>query len=1133
MRRNENYFFKRNYQLLTILSCFFMIVPTTLAQDLSKRATLNCHGLSLTEALTLIERQSDYRFNFNYEDLSQFTVTVNIKKKTAPLAVDMLIRGLPLQKTVNGKFIMIYRVKKVAVQESILKNKHSSTRIHGMVVDADRNGMPGVNIRIKGNPYGTTTNSDGSYIVELPNNGKFTLLFSFIGMEAVAADVNCDGYDKKLDIVMTEVSSHVGEVVVTGMFNHRAESFTGSATTYKHEDLMNAGSQNLLKSLKNLDPSFQLLENLDYGSDPNHMPTIQMRGQTSFPNIEGDYSGNPNEPLFILDGFETTLQKIYDLDMTRIESVTLLKDAAAKAIYGSKAANGVVVIKTMSPKAGKMVAYYDGNLSVEAPDLTGYNLMNAQEKFDFEKAHGFFYNSSGPDYNDARYKLIYDNILKGVDTYWLAKPLQIGIGSKNTFTIEGGDERMRYEASLFYNNISGAMKGSKRNTFDISNTLAYTYKNLIFRNDLEYTRNWTAASPYGTFSDYTKLNQYWVPYNDGIVNKVLGTIDYDTTVYNPLYNATLNTKSTTDYSQMQDNFNIDWLISKAFRATAQISFIRQDNNSDKFYPASHTMFANYDANGLSARKGRYTKGNGYTQTITANAGLNYNKTFGKQMLFGNITWNMEDSHTSTHSYIAEGFGNDNMDDISFATQYLESSTPSGSTNKTREIGLIGAFDYSYDDRYLFDASIRKTGSSIYGSNNRWGTFWSLGAGWNLHHEKFLKNNDWIKQLKLRGSMGYTGSQNFNPYQSRARYSYLTYVYDTRYGATLEGLPNNDLRWQKTMDYDAGVDLMLKRLLSLKADYYVSETSDLLSDITIAPSMGFSTYKENLGEVENKGVEFDLGITPWRDDRNRGWATFTFTAAHNTNKIKKIYDIFKKYNDEQNSEKTSSTDYSGDTETNITTNTAKYSDPSTLYYEGQSMTAIWGVRSLGIDPMTGSEMYLTKDGVSTYTWNTSDQVVIGDTNPKWHGTISFNGGYKGFSLSLVCSYKWGGDLYNSTLVNKVENVSGWYNLDKRILDSWQKVGDQAKYKAIVSGLTDNVTYTKPTSRFVQRNNEFYLSSINMGYDFYHMDWIRSLGMSHLKATFYMNDLLRISSIKIERGTSYPYARNFTFSLQATF
>lgn len=644
------------------------------------------------------------------------------------------------------------------------------------------------------------------------------------------------------------------------------------------------------------------------------------------------------------------------------------------------------------------------------------------------------------------------------------------------------------------------------------------------------TRNKANDSPYGTFSEYTKLNPYWKPYDEkGNPVLLLGSYG-DEKFYNPLYNATLNTKSLNEYTEIRNNFSSEWRINQALKMVGRLSFSRQDRNGHLFYPPGHTMFIGYDSSGKSDQKGRYTKSNGYLESIMGDVGVNFNKMLGNHLFFVNVTANISNISTGENSFTAIGFGNDNMDNISFATSYEKDGSPSGDESKIREVGAIGALNYSYDDRYLFDASLRTTGSSIYGADNRWGSFWSLGVGWNIHKEAFLKDKEWLTQLKLRSSVGYTGTQNFSPYQARARYFYLGIPYDGKLGAQLIGLPNNGLRWQRNMDYNVGIDLNLWQRVLLKFDYYTGITDDLLSDITAPPSLGFDTYRDNLGKVENKGIDVSLSVTPWRNNQKRAWVTFTVSALHNTNKIKKIYDIFKASNEKQNSDK----DGGKGSNTNIDDLRTKYTDPSTLYYEGQSMSAIWGVRSAGIDPMTGKEVFYDRDGNKTFTWRSYDQVVIGNTQPKLNGNIGLSAGYMGFNLSISCSYKLGGDLYNATLISKVENATGRDNLDKRILNSWRNVGDIAPYKAVViSASNPSPDYTKPTSRFIQKDNELYISTLNLSYDFQNRAMIKKLGMEYLRLSFYMNELFRFSSIDIERGTSYPFARSFAFSVQTTF
>ena len=1089
--------------------------------------------MPVNEVLRMLGKEYGKEFFFSDTQVDmQQRVSVSLDNATLDEALQQIFPGKEVRYEEQDDYVMIVSVRD--------KADAAPVQISGVVRDEGKLPLPGVTVMIKGTQMGASTDMDGKYRLTLPPRDMgYVLVFSMIGMKT--QEITYAGQEE-INVTMVNETTEMEEVVVTGMFTRRAESFTGSAQTFKKEDIMRVGNQNLLKSLSNLDPAFRIQENLELGSNPNALPEVQLRGQTSF---QGEYEGNPNQPLFILDGFETTLEKVYDLDMNRVESVTLLKDAAAKAIYGSKAANGVVVIETVRPKSGELRVYYSGDFGIEAPDLTGYNLMNAAEKLAYETQIGMYSYNTHPDIITAyeSYKKVYDDVVRGVDTYWLSQPLRTGFSHKHSLTLEGGDARMRYQLGISYNKVAGVMKESDRNTLNLFTTLSYTYNNLIFRNTIEFTRNWANNSPYGDFSEYTSLNPYWAPYDEhGNLVEVFtvhsGSTDGsgDEEVYNPLFNATLNTMDETGYTEIRDNFSVDWNISKAFRAKGSFSYTRQDNTSDVFYPAHHTMFAHYDENGLSDRKGRYTKGNGYSEKVDVQAGLNFNKSFNDHFLFANVTWNMATNRSKSTSVVAEGFGNDFMDDISFATKYEENGSPSGSNSKSREVGVIGALNYSYGDRYLFDASIRKSASSIYGDNSRWGTFWSLGLGWNLHHEPFMGSQEWLKEFKLRGSVGYTGQQNSDPAQARARYEYYDYTYDNKIGAQLMAVPNSNLQWQRTLDWNFGLDLTLKRFLTLKADYYIQATDNLVSDISLPPSNGFSTYKDNLGKIENKGYELSVLITPWRNDAKQGYLTISLNGIHNKNRIKEIYDIFANTNAEANEALDADRDYEMDQEDNLDAELEQYTKPATLYYEGCSMTAIWGMRSLGIDPATGQEMYLTKDGRRTFTWSSAEQVVIGDTEPKLSGTMGLNFGYRGFTMSVACSYKLGGDLYNSDLIARVENVTGKENLDKRIWEAWQEPGDVAPYR--VTRITGNsgslsTDYTKPTSRFVQKNNELYISSVNLGYDFYESKWLKKCSLERLKVSFYMNELLRLSSIDIERGTSYPFARNFSLSIQATF
>lgn len=1099
--------------LLFTLVLNFSVSAAAFSQ--ANKVTLKMTNVSLEQVLLELRDQTTVRFFYSIDKIKEIqNVSVNVKDQNLNAVLNDILAPTSLAFTYVDDVVVIKDRKQVVSENNVI----TSVEIKGQVRDVKGNSLPGVTVSVKGTSLGVVTDVNGNFKIELPDKKEVILVFSFVGMKS--QEIVCKD-QLFLKVVMEEDVTEMQEVVVTGIFERKAESFTGSATVIKKEELMRRGNQNLLQNLKNIDPSFRIVENMEFGSDPNRMPEIQMRGEQGIPDIEGTYSGNPNQPLFILDGFEASIETVFDLDMNRVETVVLLKDAAAKAIYGSRAANGVVVIETRKPEAGVLRISYKGDLNITTPDLTGYNLCNSYEKYVVEKEHDVYGLATlHPDYAFFREQYlnkIRQKVEEGVNTYWLAKPLHRGIGHKHSIYLEGGDERMRYGVDLLYNDVNGVMKGSDRKTFTGGFTLSYRYKSLLFRNQFNVTLNRADDSPYGAFSEFTKLNPYWSAYDEnGELKKVLGTTGgggvQEVTYGNPLYNAELNTKNFSKYTELINNFYIEWNVLERLKLIGRLGISRKQDSRDDFYPASHSKFANYEEDRFFER-GSYEKKNGENSSIHGDLNANYSLLVEKHQFFANVGWNMRQDKSENVGFKVEGFPNDNMDFIAFAKQFVKDSRPSGEENISREMGFLSAFNYSYADRYLADFSYRASASSMYGKDKRWGQFWSAGIGWNLHHEKFLENLDWLKQFKLRGSIGYTGSQNFSPYQALAVFKYYgDQAYDNWVGSYLAGLPNNDLKWQKTKDYNAGFDLNLLGRLTVRFDYYVMNTEDQLLDLTIPPSMGFTSYRENLGSTQNKGLELKLNGQLWSDVENDRYFSAFFTIAKNTNKIKKISNALQSYNDEQDE-------------------TLKEDDktkPLLRYVEGQSVNAIWAVRSLGIDPASGKEMYLTKDGDITSKWDVKDQVVCGDATPKCTGTFGLNMEYKGAFLNMSFYYRFGGQIYNQTLADRVENANIDENVDKRIYDAvWKQSNDRVAFRFNAWDVT------KPTSRLVQDLNELQLSSVNVGYDFKRCNFLHKIGLDQLKASFYMNDVFRASTVKIERGLEYPFAHTYSFSLQATF
>ncbi|SPY24120.1 Outer membrane cobalamin receptor protein [Odoribacter splanchnicus] len=1134
MKKNANWWFvmrkNKPQKLLRIMKLIFLmcvcIATSVSARSLAQqRITMQLGETGLKAVFKEISRQTSKTVIYN-DDLLKFDGKV--RADFIDVELEEVLKQVLKDQRMSYKFMDDYIL---IVRQKDVPQTVSEITLKGTVVDQTGAALPGVTVLVKGTALGTSTNIEGKFSLQLPETQNMVLVFSMIGMKSKEVPV---GKQREFKITLTEEKSELEEVVVTGIVERKAESFTGSTVTMKNEDLKRVGNANVFQSLKSLDPSLMIFDNMEFGSDPNKNPKMTLRGASSIDmgtedlDIKGTYANDPNAPLFILDGFEATVQKIMDLDMDRIASLTILKDASAKAIYGSRAANGVIVIETKQNESGDLRVTYTGSVTLEVPDLTSYNLTNAAQKLQLEKEFGLYEPTdmngedvSGKELYMSKYKAVY----AGVNTDWLAKPLHMGTGQKHSLSIELGGRDLRVMTTFSYNHIVGVMKGSTRDTYDGSLQVSYRHKKFNFRNILNVTSNVANDSPYGTFSEYAAMNPYYSPYDKNgflVKNAALSVDGLETTefVANPLYNATLNTKIENRYLDVTDNLYVEWSVLQGLKATLRFGITEKRTSADEFYPANHLKFYNYTGDDLF-RKGSYQANTGHMKKLSGDLNVRYSTVVKeKHYLFTNVGLNLSDETYEEIVHKAEGFPNDRMNDLMFAKQYVKDTKPSGKESTIRDIGILGIFNYTYDNKYLFDASYRANASSQFGANNRWGSFWSIGVGWNMHKEAFM-NSEIFENFKIRGSLGYTGSQSQDAYASIPTYVYtLDRTYTGLLSSQLQGMKNDDLKWQRKMDYNVGFDMNIKRRFSLTFDAYRSITDNTLIDLTLPPSNGFTTLRENAGEVINRGFDIRTSYTILQNVKERSFLTVNLNISRNKNKLAKLSDAMNVYNESQNA-------------------SVSGTAPAQLYYDGVSMNAIWAVRSLGIDPHNGREIYLSSRGLPTYNWSAADQVVLGDEMPKFQGTGGISFEWKGIGGNASFTFQYGAQMYNTTLVQKVENANLSDNVDARLFDGVWRPGEGGVKPYRAPRYRDPSTgnwvtpETKPTSRFVQDRNEFALTNLSLYYDFYRYEFLKRCGMERLRVSAYANNLFTISSIEIERGTSYPFARSFNFSLSVTF
>ena len=1073
-------------------------------------------GEPLVSAFRKIEKTTGYRISYAQSDVKNLKAQGNTSSKDIHKALDTVIGNLPLAYSVEGKFVTVFPKKQKDTNSEATPKVTTLNKltVRGKVYDQDGEGIPGVSVKVPSMQTAIVTGANGSFTLYLPQGRTTKLQFSFIGMKDATYIFNGKHDINNLVINMNDDATTINEVVVTGIYSRKKESFTGSSQTYNAEELKLVGNQNLIQSLKTLDPAFTVLENNEFGSDPNRLPDLEIRGKTSIVGLKETFGEDPNQPLFILDGFETTLQSIMDLSMDRIASVTVLKDAASTAIYGAKAANGVVVVETKAPEMGKLKFSYSGNFNVSWADLTDYNLMNAAEKLEFERLAGNFTSNIADyqEYQEIRYNKLLANVLKGVDTYWLSEPLRTGLNQRHFISAQGGNEQLRYSLGVSYNKIDGVMKKSGRDILSGNIDVLYRVGKLTFSNKM--TVNVTKhTNPTVSFSEYASANPYYPKYEeDGTIGKWLeykensmSTTDASVIVGNPMYNDQLNSYDRGESFGVRNNFSMEYRPWNFFWIRARLGLTKETNESENFVSPENTAYDQVDVLKKGSYSNQRSDGFSYDGDVTATYGQLLAK---KHQINAVLGASIRESSDQSKGFSAVGFPEGNFTTPGFANQYTESGKPTYYDSKNRTANFYFNGGYSFDNRYLLDVNYRLDGSSVFGTNRKFSNTWAVGLAWNIHNEKFMKDTELFQMLKIRGSIGNPGNQNFGSYNTLTTYKFnnwMTNNFGT--GLLIDAIGDPDLAWQKTIDLNVGLDVSLLNRLHLNIDVFHKNTDPLLASIGIPASVGVTSRLANIGKQVTDGFNGTIRYSfIYRPKERMNWTT-SLSFSHVRSHYENIGSTLAQYNNE-----------------NLTKN-------MTRYYDGGSPSALWAVRSAGIDPATGKEIFITKSGNYTFSHSYDDEVEVGDTRPDVEGVFGNVFYYKGFSASIYMRYSLGGDTFLSTLYDKVENISSSAlakNQDRRALyDRWQKPGDIAKFKGI-----SRTESTPMSSRFVSVNNYLTIESIRVSYELPYT-LMKKMGIQGMTFSAYMNDIARWATVKEERGTSYPFSRSISMALSLNF
>lgn len=932
------------------------------------------------------------------------------------------------------------------------------TVVTGQVKDEQGMPLPGVCVLVPETKQGVVTDPDGRYTLTADLMPGRTIEFSFMGF---ATQTVVYGHQKKLNIILKESNTELDAVVVTARTNINEIDIRGKAGVVESIDMKRVEEKPMIDfalALQGQVPGLMVVNTGELGSRPQ----IRIRGNSSL------RKGNAtNEPLYVLDGKVISADVFYNLNPTDIKSIKVLKNAAACALYGVKAANGVLEISSQRGYEGAPSINYSANVGVTTRGRRGIRMMDSAEKLELER---LLQNPETPGYRYSAdyYNKYYANdpqlpqliatgqakldSLRRINTDWFDELLRNNVYHRHSLSVRGGNGQTSYYISGNYAYQGGRIRGNNKERMGIRLNLDQRLGKigyLMFSVDGAYAKTKT---PNGTNNNPTSLVYELNPYE-----QKHGTLwSYPGQTYNDLmhqYEAESKDKS----AGASASLTLTPLPGLDVAAVVGVDFLLGD--AAQFTPS--TAYSEQHSGAAEVARGIYQKSKNTTTNLTSNLRVTYNHTFAEKH---DVTLgaNMDYYRTDLDNQLMRGYGVGTINSPAAINQSL-SGTRQPYVNATRDkmaqVGYGGVLGYTYDSTYDLYATLKLDASSVLPSDKRWNKAWAVGIGWTPTRYAFLQDNKWLTNLNLKASYGQTANLNgVSVAQTVASFEYATTSYESTRPLNFITLYNSDLVPEQNHSIDYGFSIELLKRFTIDMNFYTRKTKQALLDVPIPTSTGFSTLKRNIGVLQNKGVEVSVNAKvidgfDWR-------CSIGATLAYNENKVLDLYYADRIYT---------------------------YEDALVPDYEiGKSYDMLYGPKSLGIDPLTGYPMFRGGDGEeksATLPLTKDDVIALGHLTPPYTGTVSLNFGYKSFDLDMDFYYVHGGvQRYNYSYVRNRDTanknaVSG--QTDKM----WFRQGDENKTywtPYYTSATAEENIALYPNSRTVGKSDYLKLSMISLRY-----------------------------------------------------